>query len=205
VGGTASGVLPRVLDTRGGWVSPGWGNRMRLGRGQFTRRCLPVGFSRMARMPTPSMSLPCGRVVRSAVSQVRVTPLGSTYVILQQRNQTLSKNSRNSPQSGRFRTCKGSSIYVRSRAGMRISVWNNSVTPGRNSLVELCLTSGPLEICLACEKDISGLALVYHCGIEAEDGLWMCGSGSNFASRALVWKLLAVVGGRWWAASTEWY
>ena len=33
-------------------------------------------------MPTPSMSPPAGRVVRSADSHVRVTPLGSLYVSL---------------------------------------------------------------------------------------------------------------------------
>lgn len=43
---------------------------------------LPVGLSRMATMPTPSMSAPAGRVRRSAVSQTRSVPLGSRYVIL---------------------------------------------------------------------------------------------------------------------------
>jgi hypothetical protein len=36
----------------------------------------------MATMPTPSMSLSFGRVLRSADSHVRVTPLGSLYVFL---------------------------------------------------------------------------------------------------------------------------
>lgn len=44
----------------------------------------PVDFSRMATMPTPSMSLPWGRVVRSQDSQSRTLPVGSLYVILSQ-------------------------------------------------------------------------------------------------------------------------
>jgi hypothetical protein len=43
---------------------------------------IPVSFSKMATMPTPSMSLSLGRVHRSADSHVRVTPLASLYVFL---------------------------------------------------------------------------------------------------------------------------
>lgn len=38
---------------------------------------IPVDFSRIATMPTPSISLPAGRVVRSADSHVRGLSLGS--------------------------------------------------------------------------------------------------------------------------------
>lgn len=43
---------------------------------------VPVSLSRIATIPTPSMSLPLGRVERSADSHVRLTPLGSRYVFL---------------------------------------------------------------------------------------------------------------------------
>lgn len=43
---------------------------------------LPVGFSSMATMPTPSTPLPFGRVLRSADSQSLVFPRGSLYRIL---------------------------------------------------------------------------------------------------------------------------
>lgn len=43
---------------------------------------VPVDLSRMATMPTPSMSLPLGRVVRSHDSQSLTLPVGSLYVIL---------------------------------------------------------------------------------------------------------------------------
>jgi hypothetical protein len=38
---------------------------------------VPVVFSKIATIPTPSMSESFGRVVRSACSHVRVAPLGS--------------------------------------------------------------------------------------------------------------------------------
>lgn len=41
------------------------------------RQELPEAFSRMATIPTPSISEPLGRVLRSACSQVRSTPRGS--------------------------------------------------------------------------------------------------------------------------------
>lgn len=42
-------------------------------------------FSRMATIPTPSMSEPEWRVVRSADSQVRIVPWGSLYIFLEGR------------------------------------------------------------------------------------------------------------------------
>jgi hypothetical protein len=43
---------------------------------------IPVSFSKIATTPMPSISLPFGRVVRSADSQSRCLPLGSVYVVL---------------------------------------------------------------------------------------------------------------------------
>lgn len=63
-----------------GWLA-GWLLRLTELPGNL-RGQLPVSFSKMATMPTPSMSLPLGRVRRSADSHVRVTPFGSLYVFL---------------------------------------------------------------------------------------------------------------------------
>jgi hypothetical protein len=62
----------------GGCVSSGYQNVVMARR---ERRDLgwsaPVGFSKIATMPTPSISEPFGRVRRSADSQVRSLPFGS--------------------------------------------------------------------------------------------------------------------------------
>jgi hypothetical protein len=49
-------------------------------------KAVPLGFSRIATMPTPSISESLGLVGRSACSHVRSLPRGSVYVVLRKRN-----------------------------------------------------------------------------------------------------------------------